>query len=179
MPQHLAQNGPVASPHDEDALRRRVGAEWNVGHHLGVAKLVPLRELESPVQHQRPAVLRRVHDEDVLILCALPVENVRHLQREAKPFAALLRQPQLIEALFTCYGRSIILHDRYVLEMAEACGDRTHQRRRKPPLTGFEARARHQTNLTSVRYYTCLPRKSPQTSLILALISPRGMASHL
>ena len=33
--------------------------------------------------------------------------------------------------------------------LAEVCGNRTHQRQLKPPLTGFEARARHQTNLTS------------------------------
>lgn len=35
------------------------------------------------------------------------------------------------------------------------CGNRTHQRQLKLPLTGFEVRARHQTNLTpSEKYYT-------------------------
>ena len=48
------------------------------------------------------------------------------------------------------------------ITLAEACGDRTHQGQRKPPLTGFEARARHQTNLTSATslFYLQLLKKS-------------------
>lgn len=52
-----------------------------------------------------------------------------------------------------------------VIFLAEACGDRTHQGQRKLPLTGFEARARHQTNLTSVTslFYPYLLKKSIKT----------------
>ena len=48
------------------------------------------------------------------------------------------------------------------ITLAEACGDRPHQGQRKPPLTGFEARARHQTNLTSATslFYPHLLKKS-------------------
>ena len=62
--------------------------------------------------------------------------------------------------LFACREAGVFLS--FYCPLAEVCGDRTHQGQRKPPLTGFEARARHQTNLTSATslFYPHLLKKS-------------------
>lgn len=80
MLDNLAEDTTITATNDKNFLGIRVRVHGEVSDHLLVRELVALGALNDIVQDQDGAVIRRLEDQDILILALLVVENLLDLE---------------------------------------------------------------------------------------------------
>ena len=87
------QDRPVAAADDQNALGSGMRTKGHVRHHLRIAELVPFGQLQGSVEDKRPAVLRRVDDQKILVGRFLLKQHIAHPQRQPQVVGLVFRQP--------------------------------------------------------------------------------------